>query len=173
MKTLGRIVLTLARIWLGYSWLTAGLEKLSNPAWVGDKAGVAISGFFQGAIAKAVGEHPTVQGWYATFLKDVALPHARFFSYLVPTGEVLTGLALILGVVTTFALFVSAFMNLNFLLAGSGSTGPVMYTLAIILLVSGSMAHEYGIDRFLLPRIAPYWQRLWGRADNRATAGAR
>ena len=39
------IVWTILRVWLGYKWLTAGVQKLTNPAWVGSEAGTAIQGF--------------------------------------------------------------------------------------------------------------------------------
>ena len=29
------------RLYLGYEWLTAGLGKISNPAWIGANAGTA------------------------------------------------------------------------------------------------------------------------------------
>lgn len=175
MKTLTRIVLGLLRIWLGYTWLTASLEKLGNPVWTGDKAGVAISGFFQGAIAKATGEHPAVQGWYASFLQNVAMPNAKFFSYLIPMGEFLVGLALILGAFTTFAAVMGALMNLNFMLAGTTSTNPIMYTIAIIIIVAGTArAGYYGVDYFLMPYVRQILAKLgikWGQRE--ATASAR
>ena len=89
----------LIRFYLGALWLVAGWEKLTDPAglWVGSKAGAAVAGFAQGAIAQTTGEHPQVTGWYASFLKDVVVPNAALFSYLVTFGEVLVGLGLIFG----------------------------------------------------------------------------
>ncbi len=175
MKTFTRIVFGLLRIWLGYTWFTASLEKIGNPVWTGDKAGVAISGFFQGALAKAAGEHPSVQGWYASFIHGVALPNAKFFSYLIPTGEFLVGLALILGAFTTFAAVMGALMNLNFMLAGTTSTNPILYTVAIIIIVAGvARVGYYGVDYFLMPYVRPILGRLglkWGQRE--ATASAR
>lgn len=46
-----------------------------------------------------------------------------------------------------------AFMNLNFLLAGTTSTNPIFYTVAVILLFTGSGAYYWGIDRFAIPYI--------------------
>jgi hypothetical protein len=45
-----------------------------------------------------------VQGWYAAFLEHVALPNVGFFNFIIPVGEFLAGLALILGVATIPAL---------------------------------------------------------------------
>ncbi|MBE3576506.1 MAG: DoxX family protein [Limnochordales bacterium] len=155
-----RALLTLIRVYVGFQWLESGWEKLHNPVWVGEKAGTAINGFFNAAIAKATGEHPAVQSWYAWFLKNVAQPSAGFFTYLIPIGEFLVGLALVAGALTTFAAIMGAFMNLNFMLAGTTSTNPILYTLQILIIAGGAAAGYYGLDYFLLPYIRPYWNRI-------------
>ncbi|HHV54246.1 MAG TPA: DoxX family protein [Firmicutes bacterium] len=160
MSTFKRALLLLIRLYVGSQWLEAGWEKLHSPVWVGEKAGVAINGFFQGALAKATGEHPAVQSWYAWFLKEIAIPSSGFFTYLIPIGETLVGLALILGAFTTFAAVMGAFMNLNFMLAGTTSTNPILYTLEIVIIAAGATAGAYGLDHFLLPYVRPYWQRF-------------
>ncbi|QNG58311.1 DoxX family protein [Bacillus sp. PAMC26568] len=133
------------RIWLGFQWLEAGWHKVTG--------GFDAAGFIQGAIGKAGGEHPAVAGWYAAFLENIALPNTGLFTFLVAWGEVLVGIGLILGAATIPALFAGAFMNLNFLLAGTTSTNPVLYTVAIILLFTGAGAYCYGVDRFAIPFI--------------------
>ena len=59
----------LLRVYVGYEWLMASWGKLVNPGsvWVGEKAGVAVTGFLKGALAKTGGEHPDVQGGYGLF----------------------------------------------------------------------------------------------------------
>ncbi|HEY8425382.1 MAG TPA: DoxX family membrane protein [Limnochordales bacterium] len=170
MQTLWRVVFGLLRIWLGFQWLEAGLGKVTNPAWVGENAGVAISGFFKGAIAKAAGDHPAVQPWYAAFLENVALPNATLFSYLVAFGEVLVGLGLIFGVLTTVAALAGAFMNLNFMLAGTTSTNPILYTVAIVILLAGARASYFGLDTYLMPLLRRYIAQLRGRERQATTA---
>ena len=144
------------RLWVGYEWITAGWEKLTSPAgvWVGAKAGVALKGFFAGAIQKSTGEHPNVLGWYAGFLKNVATPAIPLFTYLVPIGEFLVGVALITGSLTLVAAFFGAFMNLNFMLAGSGGVNPEYFVVAILLLAAGANAGRYGVDGLLASRKA-------------------
>ncbi|MDF2503600.1 DoxX family membrane protein [Clostridium sp.] len=147
------IIWTVLRIWLGYQWLTAGIEKVTGQGWIGSKAGVSITGFLKGALSKATGEHPLVQGWYASFIKSFALPNAEVFSYLVAFGEILVGISLILGALTIVGLIAGAFMNLNYMLAGTTSTNPILYTAAILLIVAGTNAYILGLDRFILPKI--------------------
>lgn len=144
---------TVLRVWLGYQWFSSGLEKIKDPTWVGSKSGTAITGFLKGALAKATGEHPLVQGWYANFVRNVALPNAKIFTYLVSFGELLVGISLILGALTIVGLVAGAFMNLNYMLAGTTSTNPNLYTVAIILMVVGANAYILGLDRFIMPSL--------------------
>ncbi|QGP91988.1 hypothetical protein MGLY_13370 [Neomoorella glycerini] len=149
------IVWTLLRIWLGWQWLEAGLHKFSDPKWM--QTGEALKGFWAKAVGALPGTTSAIKyGWYEAFIRSLLNGgHYTWFAKLVVAGEILTGIALILGAATVFSLCISAFMNLNFMLAGSASTNPVLYTVAIILLVAGSSAYYYGIDRLALN----YWQR--------------
>nr|WP_274540283.1 DoxX family protein [Deinococcus sp. UR1] len=144
----------LLRIYVGYEWLMAGWGKVTDPAgvWVGEKAGSAVAGFLTGALAKTGGEHPDVQGWYAWFLQYVALPNAAVFSYVVAYGEVLVGIALILGLLTGIAAFFGGVMNASYLLAGTISTNPLLFILATWLVLGWRVAGWWGLDRWVLAR---------------------
>ena len=146
------------RLYVGWIWLEAGLEKVQNPAWTGSTAGVAMKGFIMGAIAKASGEHPAVQDWYAGFLNSVVIPNISVFSYLVAYGELLVGIALILGIFTGIAAFFGAFMNMNFLLAGTVSTNPILFLFELFLILAWRVAGWWGLDRYLLPFLGTPWQ---------------
>ena len=147
------------RLYVGYEWLAAGWGKFVNPAWVGGEAGTAITGFFNGAIAKAGGAHPAVSDWYSSFLSSVALPNATFFSYLITYGEILVGIALILGIFTGIAAFSGAFMNLNFLFAGTTSTNPLLALLGLLLILAWRNAGWLGLDRWVLPKLGTPWHK--------------
>ena len=58
---------------------------------------------------------------------------------------------------TGIAAFFGAFMNMSFLLAGSSSTNPVLFTLAIGLMLAWKVAGYYGLDRYLLPLLGTPW----------------
>ena len=131
-------VLAFIRIYLGYQWLTAGWGKAMGQ--------FDAAGFIQGAI-----ENPGVQSWWATFLEHVALPFSGVFSFLVAWGEVLVGLALILGVFTNFAALMGAIMNFAFLFSGTVSTNAQMVLLTFFLLVAGYNAGRFGLDRWVIP----------------------
>ncbi len=148
----------LLRLYLGWEWLQAGWGKLHNPAWTGSKAGTAITGFITSALAKASGEHPDVQGWYAWFLQHVVLTHSIFWSYLVAWGEALVGVALILGVFTGIAAFFGSFMNLSYLLAGTVSVNPVLFVIATWLVLAWKTAGWWGLDRWVLSALGTSWR---------------
>ncbi|HWA32070.1 MAG TPA: DoxX family membrane protein [Candidatus Paceibacterota bacterium] len=148
----------LARVYVGWTWINAGWEKLTGGGWVGPESGQSLSGFIKGSLAQASGLHPNVQGWYAGFLQNVVLPHAAFWSHLVAFGETLVGLALIIGAFTGIAAFFGLFMNLNFLLAGAVSVNPILFTLSVLILLAWKVAGYWGVDHWLLPALGTYWQ---------------
>ncbi|MDO8601543.1 MAG: DoxX family membrane protein [bacterium] len=148
----------LARLYLGWAWLTAGVGKFNNPAWIGEDTGKSISGFVKGALVKTTGEHPDVQGWYAAFLEKIVLPNASFWSYLIVYGEILVGIALLLGLFTGVAAFFGAFMNFSFLFAGAVSTNPLMVLVSLFLILAWKVAGYWGVDYWLLPNLGTPWR---------------
>ncbi len=147
----------IVRLYTGYEWFTAGWGKLTSsseaPGWLGAKAGTSLAGFVNGALAKTTGSNPSVQGWYATFLQNVILPHVHFWSYIVVFGEILVGIALILGIFTGIAAFFGGFMNVNYLLAGTVSVNPFLFVFATWLVLAWKTAGWLGLDHWILPLV--------------------
>jgi thiosulfate dehydrogenase [quinone] large subunit len=146
------------RVYAGYEWARAGWEKLHDPAWTGSQAGAAMSGFVNGALQKATGAHPAVQNWYAAFLRGAVLPHAAAWSWLIAFGEFLVGIALIVGLFTGIAAFFGGFMNMNYLLAGTVSTNPILLFIAFLLVLAWKIAGWWGLDRWILPALGTPWR---------------
>lgn len=138
------ILLTVLRVYLGWLWVSAGWEKISGGKF-------DASGFLNGAVAKTTGEHPVVQPWWGTFVREVALPYVDFFNVLVPWGEFLVGLGLIFGIFTSFSILMGLTMNFAYLLSGTTSTNPQMVILGMFILVAGWNAGKIGLDRWFLP----------------------
>ncbi len=143
----------IVRLYLGWTWLLAGWGKVMNPAWTGSDAGVAVKGFLAGALKKTGGEHPDVQWWYQSLIQNIGVPAAPFVSQLIAWGELVVGVALILGVLTGLAAFLGIFMNLNFLFAGTVSVNPQMLVLGLCLMFAWRIAGYYGVDRWLFARL--------------------
>lgn len=139
------------RIYVGWQWLQAGIEKWQSPVWTGSQAGTAMAGFVAGALKKTTGAKVDVSGWYAWFLNAVVLPHTAVWSYAIATGEVLVGAGLILGLFTGIAAFFGGLMSANYLLAGTVSTNPLLFILATWLVLAWRAAGLIGLDRWALP----------------------
>jgi thiosulfate dehydrogenase [quinone] large subunit len=82
-----------------------------------------------------------------------------WFGKLVMFGEMLIGIALILGAFVGIAAFLGGFMNWNFIMAGTASTNGLLFALAVLLVLAWKVAGWYGFDRYLLPMIGTPWQR--------------
>jgi len=91
---------------------------------------------------------------------------------LITFGEMAVGLGLIFGCLTGIAAFFGALMNMSFLLAGSASTNPVLFTMAIGIILAWRVAGYYGIDRYLLPALGAPWRpgKVFGRQPASAPA---
>lgn len=152
------LVWLVIRVYVGWEWVVAGYEKVNDPVWVGGQSGVALKGFLMGALAKAGGAHPSVQGWYAAFINGFVLHNLVLFSYMVAFGELLVGIALILGLFTGISAFFGGFMNMNYLLAGTVSTNPILFFLQLFLILAWRVAGWFGLDRFVLPLLGTPWQ---------------
>lgn len=145
------------RIFVGFSWLEAGLHKITDSKWV--DGGSALRGYWERAAAiPEQGRPPITYEWYRDFINTLlAGNHETWFAWVITLGEIAVGVGLILGVLTGFAAFFGAFMNMSFLLAGSASTNPVLFTLAVGLILAWRVAGYYGVDRYLLPRLGAPW----------------
>lgn len=163
MNTKSGWIWLILRLYLGYAWLMAGIGKVTSDAWTGEQAGLAVTQYLEGAVAKA--SEGDVSTWYAWFLENVAIPNATLFSYLVAWGEVLVGIGLIVGFLTGICAFFGALMNISFLLAGTVSSNPMMFIIAVLLIMAWKVAGWYGLDRWALPRLGTPWTIATKRKD--------
>ena len=140
-------ILTILRLYLGYEWMTAGYHKLTG--------GFDASGFLKGAITNPVKgpEGNVLYGWYVDFLQHLALPNAHIFNTIVPLGEFLVGLGLILGCLTTAAAFFALVMNFAYMFAGTISSNPMDILLGVFIIAAGYNAGRIGLDRWVIPFI--------------------
>ena len=149
------------RLFLGFSWLDAGWHKFTDPdgAWVGATAGSSVLGYWTRAVAIPEEGRPAITyEWYRNFLQLLIDNGAEsWMTYVITFGELLVGIGLIVGCLTGFAAFFGALMNMSFLLAGSASTNPVLFTLAVGVILAWKVAGYYGVDRYLLPLLGTPW----------------
>jgi thiosulfate dehydrogenase [quinone] large subunit len=148
------------RLFVGFSWLESGIGKLTEPSGAWTNGGTALRAYWERAAAiPETGRPPISYEWYRDFINTLlAGGHETWFAWVVMLGEIAVGLGLIFGILTGIAAFFGALMNMSFLLAGSASTNPIMFTLAIGLMLAWKVAGYYGVDRYLLPRLGTPWQ---------------
>jgi DoxX. len=148
------------RLFVGFTWLEAGWHKASGTGWL--DGGTALQGYWQHAVAipaTGAGSPAITYDWYRTFLQTLLDNGAySWFSYVITFGELAVGIGLIVGCLTGLAAFFGALMSMSFLLAGSDSSNPVMFTLAIGLILAWKVAGYYGVDRYLLPILGTPWR---------------
>ena len=148
------------RVYIGWLWLSSGWGKVQNPAWT--DTGQALLGFWKGAVAIPAQGSPRITfDWYRNFLQLLIDTESFvWFGKLIAFGEVLVGLGLIVGAFVGVAAFFGAAMNFNFMLAGTASTNPLMFLLAMLLIMAWKTAGYYGLDRYLLPILGTPWQPI-------------
>lgn len=158
------------RVWLGWQWFYAGSHKVFlsdkvtgdplwgqiNPAWM--VTGEALKGFWMGALK--TDPKPVIYfDWYRSFIQGLLDAQAyTWFAQLVAVGEMLIGIAMILGAFVGVAAFFGAFMNWNFLMAGTASSNPMLLIAAVMLILAWKVAGYYGLDRILLPMLGTPWK---------------
>ena len=162
------VVWLVVRLYVGYAWVEAGLHKVQDPAWV--DTGLALKGFWLNVTKIPVPPaKPSITfDWYRSVLQ-VLLDNNAFtwLGKVIAFGETAIGIGLILGAFVGVAAAFGAFLNMNFLLAGSASTNPVLLVLAILLILAWKTAGFIGLDRYLLPVLGTPWR---GDEDHTAPA---
>jgi thiosulfate dehydrogenase [quinone] large subunit len=146
------------RIWLGYQWFVAAEHKIADPKWV--QTGETLQGFWTNAVKiPETGRPPITFDWYRSFLQMMLDAQAyTWFAKLVAYGELLIGIALILGAFTGIAAFFGGFMNWNFMMAGSASTNPMLFAIAVLLILAWKVSGYVGADYFLLRWLGTPWK---------------
>ncbi len=163
----GSWIWLIIRLYVGYKWITAGWGKLTSPE------PFDASGFLMGALKKTEGAHPAVQPWWGSFIENFALPNVGLFNFLVPWGEFLVGLALIVGFATIFAALMGMVMNFAFLFSGTTSINPQLLLLEFVLVaVGGAYAGYLGVDYWFRPWFRKQLASLFSTADSTAKTTA-
>jgi thiosulfate dehydrogenase [quinone] large subunit len=156
------------RLFLGVSFVAAGLDKLGDPAFLDPTArnyiGRQIAGFAPGT---------PLEG----FLLNFAAPNAGLFGILVMGGELCIAIAVLLGLLTRFSAFMGMLLNLTFFLSATWGVQPfyfgadLPYTVAwLTLLLTGP--GPLALDAVLSRRWAATPPAIQGAAVSQAPANA-
>lgn len=154
-STISTWVLLPLRLFLGVTFVYAGLQKLTDPQYFKASApgyiAKQITGFANGS---------PIGG----FLLHVAVPHAALFGALVAYGELAIGLGTLVGLLVRPAACFGALLSLMFFLSASWRVHPYFYGADIVflfgwvtLLLAGPLAGGWpAFDALLVRRILPH-----------------
>jgi thiosulfate dehydrogenase [quinone] large subunit len=172
--------------WRFWNWGDAAysLTGSDNIGWVRSgtveghhlQVGDAVAGFARGALERGTaGDHPDVAySWYVNFLEWVRDSGHTVLGPTVAVGEVVIGIALILGLFTGIMAFLGAILNFSFVFAGSAGVNPAMIAVGLLVILAWRNAGWYGLDRYVLPRLGTPWHRgelFTGPAPRAGTPG--
>lgn len=145
------VAMTLVRIYVGWEWMHHGWEKMTG--------GFDAAGFLKNAVAKPVADRATQEVLfpnYTGFLEHFALPNVKLINFLIPVGEFLIGVGLIVGGFTLTAAFFGMMLNFLFLFAGTVSTNPWLLLIGVVLFTAGANAGRFGLDGYVMPKLRKY-----------------
>lgn len=131
---LSNFSLILLRLAISYIWLTAGISKLVSPQFINTFPNT-LSTFAKG----------THFAFYSNFLKEYIMPHSYIFAQLTIWGEILTGVAFLLGFPMVIAVMAGILMNVNYYLV---STSTPSQFINILLIFSQFAAYATGAGNF-------------------------
>jgi len=114
------------RIFMGVTFLYAGLQHLTDPSY--------FDGSKQGYIGHLVAQY-AVGSPIHDFLLGVVAPNAIAFGYLVAVGESLIGVAVLLGFLYRIAAFAGLLLNFTFFLSATWNAFPFYFGSDIIFVL--------------------------------------
>lgn len=137
--------MVMLRVSVGIMFVIAGYGKAARGAGFGD----GMVGFLNG--------QQNMFGFYRGFVESVVIPNKVLFGYLVAYGELIGGVALILGLFTRWTSLAVALMVANFWFAKgaafwSPSNHDSLYILIALALVFTRSGETFGLDGVLARR---------------------
>ncbi len=163
------------RILIGAVWLNGAMEKLLSPSFPRQFAtSLDAGGYVQQA-----------PQWFQDFMRGTVVPNAEFVAQLVRFGELVLGLALVLGLLTNPAAVGSILFSLMILVSEGGprlgtGLGPpefldinlLVASISLVIMLSPA-AKALSLDTALVhrsPRLAPFLTNRRTRSGRRTRA---
>ncbi|HLI05468.1 MAG TPA: TQO small subunit DoxD [Ktedonobacteraceae bacterium] len=146
-----RFVLPL-RLFLGITFIYAGIQKLTDPQYFKTSA--------PGYIGRQIAAFATGSPLH-NFLVQAVVPHASFFGALIAYGEIAIGLGALVGLLLRPAAFFGLLLNIAFFLTATWRVYPYFYGSDIVfifcwitLILAGPLNSGLpSLDAYLVPRL--------------------
>ncbi|WP_242587450.1 DoxX family protein [Streptomyces sp. MST-110588] len=156
-RAMARCALLPLRVFLGVTFVYAGLDKLTDPAFFSSGGPGSV-----GELMRQVRDTSAVP-----WLVDLALKNPAGFGYAIALGELVVGIGTLLGLVARLAALGGALISLSLWLTVSWSTTPyyygndLAYLMAWLPLVLAG-APVLSLDAALRDRRARHGRQLFG-----------
>lgn len=147
-KNISKWILLPLRLFLGVTFIYAGIQKLTDPQFFSPSA--------RGYIGKQIEGFATGSPLHS-FLMNVALPHASFFGYLVAYGEIAIGLGTLIAFLLRPAAFFGMLISLMFFLSASWHIFPYFYGADIVFVFCWITMLLAGPMNTSLPALDEMW----------------
>lgn len=140
----------LLRIYLGYYFLSVGIEHIQNEFLV------------QPRLAAQIMNHlpeKTLPAWYAESIQTLIVPNWQVFAYILVYSQIVIGVALILGFLVRPICLLAMFLSLNAVLLGSPAAAlqnQIFLVLFITLYWVGA-GRCLGVDYYFYKRQRGIW----------------
>ena len=145
------------RFWLGFQWSAVAASKIGNSAWMD---GEVLRDHWLRVMALPEVNTIFNYDWYRNFIQYMLDKEAyTWFANIVVYGELLLGIALIIGAFTGIAAFFGIMLHWNFMIIGTTSANPLLLIFGIGLMFAWKTAGLIGADYFLLNLLGTPWGR--------------
>ncbi len=140
------------RLFLGITFIYAGIQKITDPQYFNTSA--------RGYIGKQIAAFANGSPLHG-FLMQFVVPHASFFGALIAYGEIAIGLGALLGLLLRPAAFFGLLLSITFFLTATWRVYPYFYGSDIVfifcwitLILAGPLSSGLpSLDAFLVPRL--------------------
>lgn len=161
------IIFTIARIFYGWDWFKAGLEKITQEHWLSDgkfDSGGLIQGMVAG-IQHSHGMDPLhLDNLLVWFSNHIFLHLGGFLDFVVIVLEMLIGIFVFFGIGIVWTMVVALFLNLQYATAGAANNFGYLTT-DIVWLRFPKCAGLIGVDGYVRHKMG---KNLLGPAGNGA-----
>lgn len=136
MKKLYQIIFLIIRIVSGIYILRQGYEKLTG-------------GFSLGGLTKVIAQNQDSPKWYKHFFKIIIEPYTSYWEWIIPIGEIMIGLALIIGFLEYSAALFGIFIMINNILADMIFTYSVQLSGFIFIALNKECINSTSVKKFI------------------------
>ena len=126
------IIITIVRVVSGLYIFNQGYEKFTG-------------GFKVDGLIDVIASNADSPDWYKDFFEHIVAPNVSLFNLIIPIGEMMIGITLILGIISFIGSLFGIFIMLNYIWADMIYTYPMQLLCFIILVINRDVLEQYSV----------------------------